>query len=149
MSLHIIHFLLRLQSKKLKHEKGKLRSIKDFVNFAFNFYTGIKIKGLKLTIQPAQIKEEILQLLEILAKMKPKNLLEIGTANGGTLFLFCQIAHPEAKIISIDLPGGEFGGGYPKYKIPLYKSFAKEKQKIYLIRDDSHKLSTLEKLNLY
>ena len=97
-------------------------------------------------IKPAQIKEEISQLLQFLKEKKLKVILEIGTANGGTLFCFCKIAGEDAKIISIDLPGGEFGGGYPKWKIPLYKSFARENQKIYLIRADSHRQETLEKV---
>jgi len=57
-----------------------------------------------------------------------------------------MVSDPSAKIISIDLPGGPFGGGYPCWKIPLYKSFAKDRQKIYLIRKDSHDLKTLEKV---
>jgi cephalosporin hydroxylase len=83
-------------------------------------------------------------LLKLLSKLRPKTLLEIGTANGGTLFLFCQIASPTATIISVDLPSGPFGGGYPEWKIPFYKSFATNKQKLYLIREDSHASTTLK-----
>ena len=125
---------------KFRKEVVKIRNLEEFVNFCYSFKIG------RLTIAPLQIKEEILELLKILQKFELRNILEIGTANGGTLFLFSQIAHPEAKIISIDLPAGKFGGGYPKWKIPVYKSFAKANQKIYLIRDDSHKLSTLQKV---
>ena len=81
-----------------------------------------------------------------MAELKPKVVLEIGTAGGGTLFLFTRVADPEAKIISIDLPGGHFGGGYPRWKIPLYKSFSREGQKIYLIRRSSHDPKTLEEV---
>ena len=137
--------LTKIAIKKLER-KQKFDSLEELVDFAFNFYCGINVRGLKLTIKPSQIKEEIHQLLKILSNLQPKNLLEIGTANGGTLFLFCQIAHPKAKIISIDLPGGKFGGGYPLWKVPLYKSFAKKKQKIYLLRADSHKPSTFQKV---
>jgi len=80
------------------------------------------------------------------AELRPKVILEIGTARGGTLFLFTRIADPEAVIISIDLPGGPFGGGYPSWRIPLYKSFSKGEQKIYLIRKDSHDPQTLRKI---
>jgi len=72
--------------------------------------------------------------------------LASGTAGGGTLFLFTRVADPEAKIISIDLPGGPFGGGYPRWKIPLYKSFSRGRQKIYLLRRDSHDPRTLEEV---
>jgi cephalosporin hydroxylase len=125
---------------KLQRETIKISKLENLVDFVFNF----KIDG--LNIIPAQIKKEILELLKILKKLNPKTILEIGTASGGTLFLFSQIASPDAIIISIDLPGGKFGGGYPLWKVPLYKSFAKDNQKIYLIRANSHDKKTLEKV---
>jgi predicted O-methyltransferase YrrM len=79
-------------------------------------------------------------------KLIPKTIVEIGTANGGTLFMSTRLAADNALIISIDLPGGEFGGGYPDWKIPIYKSFAKANQTIELIRGDSHSEQTFEKL---
>ena len=61
--------------------------------------------------------------------------------------MFTQIARSDAEVISIDLPGGPFGGGYPEWRIPLYKSFARySTQKIYLLRADSHDPSTLKKV---
>jgi predicted O-methyltransferase YrrM len=93
-----------------------------------------------------QIKEEFLELLKIFQKQNPKYILEIGTANGGSLFCFCKLAREDATIISIDLPGGKFGGGYPEWKIPIYKAFAKKNQKLYLLRNDSHSQETLEEV---
>jgi len=122
-----------------------LLKIKKFDSDDINESTDFVFDKLSL-IKPAQIPEEIFQLLQILKERKPKTILEIGTANGGTLFLFSQIATEEATIISIDLPGGKFGGGYPKWKIPLYKSFGKRNQKIYLIRGNSHSKETLKKV---
>jgi len=84
--------------------------------------------------------------MKILEKRRPKTVLEIGTANGGTLYLWTKVASPDAILISIDLPGGPFGGGYPKWKIPLYQSFASSSQKIYLIRANSHDHTTLKQV---
>jgi cephalosporin hydroxylase len=78
--------------------------------------------------------------------LAPSIVLEIGTASGGTLFLWTKTASPDAMIISIDLPGGAFGGGYPKERIPYYKSFASDNQKISLLREDSHSLVTLDEV---
>jgi len=95
-------------------------------------------------LKPIQIRNEFVNFLKFLKKNNPKYILEIGTANGGTLYLFSKIAKDDASIISIDLPGGGFGGGYPSWKVPLYKSFAIKDQEIYLIRASSHDRSTLD-----
>ncbi|BCX15609.1 MAG: hypothetical protein KatS3mg097_501 [Candidatus Parcubacteria bacterium] len=110
----------------------------EVFNFAWKFYFGL--------IRPMQIKEEFLELLKIFQQLNPQYIMEIGTANGGTLFCFCKLAKDDATIISIDLPEGPFGGGYPKWRIPIYQAFAKENQKLYLIREDSHKEETLNKV---
>jgi predicted O-methyltransferase YrrM len=76
--------------------------------------------------------------------LNPKIVVEIGTASGGTLFLFSNVADPE-QIVSIDLPHGSFGGGYSLWKVPFYKSFGKNRS-IKLIRADSHVHETLKDL---
>jgi predicted O-methyltransferase YrrM len=73
-------------------------------------------------------------------------VVEIGTASGGTLFMLTRVASTDATIVSIDLPGGAFGGGYPAWRAPLYRSFAKPGQRVHLFRRDSHEASTLEAL---
>lgn len=95
-------------------------------------------------ISPLQHRSEIIGLLKEVEKRKPKTLLEIGTATGGTLYLLTRFADENATIISLDLPGGAFGGGYPSWKIPLFKSYAKPGQTIILVRADSHNANTLE-----
>jgi len=128
-------FILPYALLKIKNFNQDLDKL---VDFTFNGLIAELIK-------PSQVRDEILELLRILDKKKPKIVLEIGTANGGTLFLFSRIASEDATIISVDLPGGQFGGGYPKWKIPLYKAFRLPKQKLHLIRGDSHSKETLEK----
>ena len=130
-----IHFLpCYLETKKMSPDL----SVEFLVDKTLNSWGKI--------IAPLQIRSEMITLLNFLKQKKPKVILEIGTAKGGTLFLFSRIASNDAKIISLDLPHGEFGGGYSIFKIPLYKSFAQDKQKIYLVREDSHKNKTLNKI---
>jgi len=97
-------------------------------------------------IKPMQYPEELVELAKVIYTKKPKTILEIGTARGGTLFLASQLADDNALIISIDLPNGMYGGGYPDWKIPLYKSFKKKNQTIELIQGDSHSKEIFEKL---
>src|SRR5579885_1052901 len=70
-------------------------------------------------IVPWQFREEITQLAKTYEKLKPAVAMEIGTANGGTLFMHTKLAAKNAFIISLDLPGGRFGGGYPEWKEPI------------------------------
>lgn len=100
-------------------------------------------------IEPWQEPEEIIEVLKIIERNPPKNVMEIGTANGGTLFLLTRMAANNASILSVDLPGGKFGGGYPEWKEPIYRSFAKKGQTINLIRANSHDKETYTKVSSY
>jgi predicted O-methyltransferase YrrM len=135
-------FFYPIIMRRFKSSIRNIDNISDAVKFAFQF----EVFG--ISIKPIQISYEIVKLLELVAELKPKVILEIGTAGGGTLFLFTRVADSEALIISIDLPAvfGLLGEGYPMWKIPLYKSFSKEKQKIFLIQGDSHSIETLRKI---
>ena len=123
---------------KLMRSAASFIKLDSIVDFAFSF------RFLGISIKPAQVKEEIRRLLRLLQNIKPKVVLEIGTANGGSLFLFTRVAQPDATLISIDLPRGPFGAGYPTWKIPMYKSFTLPHQKIHLVRKNSHNVSTLD-----
>lgn len=81
---------------------------------------------------------ELSGLVNTLSELELNNVCEIGTHKGGTLFVWCQLAAPNANIISIDLPGGDFGGGYSARSIPFFKSFAKPEQKLIFLRGNSH-----------
>lgn len=113
-------------------------SIEKLVDFSFNAAGGL--------ICPAQVRSEILQLAGLIQKHQPRTVVEIGTANGGTLFLWSKLAHPKAVVVSVDLPGGVHGGGYPFWRTFLYKRFAPKNQRICLIRANSQSLKSLQKL---
>lgn len=115
-------------------------------NYTLNSLTNYASRVNKGFIKPIQRRSEILQLLNLLRKKKPIYILEIGTASGGTLFLFTRIAAKNAVIISVDLPGGLYGGGYSKLKIPLYSAFRMANQKLHLIRANSHSNATLNQI---
>jgi cephalosporin hydroxylase len=93
-----------------------------------------------------QVREELSALVELVVERKPHNVLEIGTYHGGTLFLWCQFSDPQATIASLDLPGGEYGGGYHWVRTPIYKAFAKPQQRLRLLRGNSHSASMFERV---
>ena len=98
------------------------------------------IKGCNNILEVSQEPKEIYTFLDFVKKkVESVNIcMEIGTAKGGTLFLLSRIISQNGILISIDLPYGNFGGGYFCWRIPLYKSFVNWKQKMVLIRDNSH-----------
>ncbi len=91
----------------------------------------------------AQKTREFAALVSLLGKHKLEVVVEIGTLHGGTLWTWCQVARQDALIVSIDLPGGSFGGGYETDAVPILEGYARKEQSVVLIRDDSHKESTL------
>jgi predicted O-methyltransferase YrrM len=96
-------------------------------------------------IKPIQIDKELAALVRDVRDLNPATVLEIGTAQGGTLFLWSRLAQPNATIVSIDLPGGKFGGGYTNRRAVLYRRFPAKSQQLHLLREDSHALPTFQK----
>jgi predicted O-methyltransferase YrrM len=94
-------------------------------------------------IRPMQVQAELAGLIRLVNDHKPKTVLEIGTARGGTLCLLCRFASPEARIVSVDLPYARNGGGYPHWKEPYFYRFAQRRQRLHLLRADSHSAETI------
>ena len=134
------HFLILVAIRKLRNLAAKADSIESSIRVASEF------SFMGMSIAPSQIECEITELLRLIKGIEPRAIIEVGTASGGTLFLFTRMASADAKVISVDLPKGKFGGGYPVWKSGLFKSFARNAQTVCLIRADSHKLETLHEV---
>ena len=93
-----------------------------------------------------QVADELTALGEILATLRPKCALEIGTARGGTLLFLTRLASPRATIISVDLPGGRFGGGYSSTRAWFYKRFARSGQRLQLLQGGSHTSDMMDRV---
>lgn len=89
---------------------------------------------------------ELSPLIRLLKRRRLRIIVEIGTGKGGTLYAWCKIAEPNAMIISIDLPGGPFGGGYSLKEMERFRSYKRKSQKIFFFRRDSQRKSTKEEL---
>lgn len=132
--------LIREATREFRDRRERVHDVEGALDLAFGF----EFEG--LTIAPMQIPNEIARLLGELERRQPRRVLEIGTANGGSLYLFCEVAAPDAHLVSVDLPGGLFGGGYEAVREPLYDSFARPGQRLDLIRADSHDSSTKKRV---
>lgn len=114
-------------------ELGRSRTFErsdELVRFATTVGGGV--------VAPFQIESEVASLLDRVKAQQPSVVLEIGTADGGTLLLFSRSAHPQATIVSIDLGDHSEGHGFPSWRIPVYKRFASSGQTMHLLRADSH-----------
>jgi predicted O-methyltransferase YrrM len=81
------------QARALRDRSRDVREIDRLAELVFQ-YSGIA---------PNQHPGEIVELLARVRELRPRRLCEIGSAGGGTLFLFSSVAHPQARILSIDL----------------------------------------------
>jgi predicted O-methyltransferase YrrM len=130
----------------LRKEANKCENIDDVVKLCFHVFCGSFYKYLGWDIHPLQVKQELVELLRFVKRLKPRIILEIGTARGGTLFSFMKVIPQDGMAISVDLPGGEFGGGYTAWRTLFYKSFATRGQRVFLIRGDSHSPITFSRI---
>jgi cephalosporin hydroxylase len=126
------------QIRRFTLEDHSLEELLDLVfTYAYGFF------------EPIQIRDEILEALRQIQVLRPRYVVELGTAHGGTLLLWSRVAHPEATLITIDLPGGQFGGGSSILRVPLIRRLGLPRQKIHIIRADSHSGGTLEQTRTY
>lgn len=113
-------------------------SCEELTDTAFKFAGGF--------LKPMQVKSEIAACLMRVEALQARVVIEIGTAGGGTLMLWSRVAAEDAVIISIDLPGGQFGGGYPAWRAPIYSRLVRSSQELHLLRMDAHSRTTINKV---
>jgi predicted O-methyltransferase YrrM len=133
----------RLSRREL-HEQMKRTDIGEIVD-TMDRYAG---RGFYASIRAVQARSEIIALASLVQAMKPKVIVEIGTYKGGTLYIWSR-SNPQAELfVSIDLPGGQYGGGYAKCRRKLYEEFLYDRRNIELrlIQRDSHEAATLQQL---
>jgi hypothetical protein len=85
---------------------------------------------------------ELAPLLALLARRRPATVVEIGTYRGGCFYALCQVADQYATLVSIDLPGGLFGGGYTDEELSSMRGYGLPTQSLHFLARDSHEAST-------
>jgi predicted O-methyltransferase YrrM len=78
---------------------------------------------------------EVSRLLELVAALRPRHACEIGSYNGGNLFLISQMCASRAKIVSIDIDND-------RLKRWVFPRLAGRGRSLYCINADSHLDST-------
>jgi len=95
--------------RKIKKFHEKQNEISDIVDRAMDLSTSGFYK-----VKSVQKKIEIESLAHAVSQLNPKNILEIGTCDAGTLFIWANIA--TKKVITCDLFGN-------KHRSKFYESF--------------------------
>lgn len=111
------------------------RSLDEALDYAFAARPGT------VTIAPNQVRSELREFLLFVQELRPRAVLEIGTALGGTFFLLTRVSAPDAVLVTVDLSSPSdvrFGGGDVGRRAPLYEAFALEQQRVRFLPGDSH-----------
>lgn len=88
-----------------------------------------------------QNPNEIGAVCRRLMERPPKTVVEIGTAKGGTLYLWSRLVQPGGLVISIDKPGGP--GSVRPVTLNVYRSFGLGRRvHVHTLARDSHAEST-------
>ena len=131
-------------SRREIQERMKRTDIEEIVD-TMDRYVG---RGFYASIRAVQARSEIVALASLVQELRPKVIVEIGTYKGGTLYIWSR-SNPQAElIVSIDLPGGQYGGGYAKSRRKLYEEFLHDRgnTELRLIQRNSHEAATLKEL---
>jgi predicted O-methyltransferase YrrM len=113
---------------------------------ASTFAKEFRWKGGRL--RAVQAQDEIVWLLEMIRDLAPRRVLEIGTANGGTLFLWTRVAAPNAYLVSVDMCPLGLLGRHSAFAL-LCRGFARDRQRIDLVfGKDSHDERTRDDVQL-
>jgi len=97
------------------------------------------------SLEPMQIDEELMEFVELVDEREPERIVEIGTAKGGLFYIFCRHLDSAQSIVSLDLPGGPFGGVYSEGRVPLFREFS-SRTDLHFVRGDSHDEDTARRL---
>jgi predicted O-methyltransferase YrrM len=124
---------------RIRRAAAEVASAPRSLDAALDFVYSTRPGGLR--IAPNQVRSELRDFLALVEELRPRAVVEIGTALGGTLFLLTRVAAPDAVLVSVDLSSTRdlrFGGGNVAQRRPLYEAFAVDDQRVHFVADDSH-----------
>jgi len=129
----------RYVAHRIAQEAESSRDLEAWVRFVFDFRVVLGVRPFRFhfALSPYQRPSEILSLLRMVAAERPRRILEVGSAGGGTLFLFARAAASDAVLIGMDLPS------MPAWRKRLYeRAFGHPPQRVQIMLGDSHEEAT-------
>ena len=96
-----------LSVRELRDYQSTEDGLDDIIDTAY----GYRGYGAYRSIEPMQIREELRHFAEAATEIAPDTVCEIGTARGGSYYIWTRYLDA-TNYVSIDLPGGRFGGGH-------------------------------------
>ena len=119
---------------KLRQFHSKQRNVDEIIDMAMDFGT----RGL-YRVDSVQMREEIIALANAVKGLNPATILEIGTCNGGTLFIWSNLA--SECVITCDL-------NKSKIRDELYRAFPPPDSgcEVISLAGDSHDQQFFEKV---
>ena len=124
----------RAAFQRLREYHARPRTLEEVVTWAGNF----RAWG-DFAVKMLQIPAEITRLARLVAALKPRIILEIGTARGGTLLLWASLA--SERVISCDIED-------MRVQAPLYTAFPPpgSRCRVTLLSGNSHDLAFQRRL---
>ena len=89
-----------------------------------------------------QNRGEIAPLAALVRELCPAGVVEIGTASGGTLFLWTRLATADATLVSVDLPWPWSNDSIEAATLEKLRTFRRDRQALHCLRKDSHSAET-------
>lgn len=136
--MQIRYFISLCKYRKAISNAIKFESTEKLIDLIFSNFDHI--------LSPLQVRSEISDLIYILSDLQLNNVMEIGSANGGTAVLFSKISMNTAKIICLDLPFGIFKKTFSLMRSFLFKAFLTKSQSLFLVEKNSTYISTRDEI---
>jgi cephalosporin hydroxylase len=128
-----------LSARELRARQSKENALDDIIDTAYD-YRGY---GAYRSLEPMQVREELRKFAATVGDSDPDTVCEIGTARGGSHYVWSRYLDA-TNYLSIDLPGGRFGGGHSRRRAEFLADVCRQPgaEQVFL-RGDSHATETV------
>lgn len=133
-------FLFRRTVEEVRRRTADEEDLDDILDTVLEVQPGYP--PYQVTAQ--QLRDEIKALVTLVDREQPKRVLEIGTAGGGSLYIWGRYFESAQELVSLDLFGRKFSE-YDEQKRKIFRTFAPSKEMAF-VRGDSHQQRTYDEV---